>query len=181
VVQANARVKRAANRLKVAEAGLADAAETAEKNVLGLGQTRRVGEQLVLVFRPQEAVAAVATLDQAYRDYFAAVADHNRAQFQLYRALGHPAQCLSSVPARTATLPATTVPAPPSAVPPAGAAPEALPPSVRTVPDAVPGLRPAPGDQPRPGGPASDPTTSAELPVWSRAGGTVKPASIKPN
>ena len=38
--------------------------------------------------------AAVTALDQAYRDYYAAVGDHNRAQFQLYRALGHPAQYL---------------------------------------------------------------------------------------
>jgi hypothetical protein len=68
--------------------------ETAEKNVEGLSQTRRVGDVVVLVFRPQEVVAAIAALDQAYRDYYAAVADANRAQFQLYRALGHPAQCL---------------------------------------------------------------------------------------
>jgi outer membrane protein TolC len=112
VVQAHARVRRSAARLQAAEAGLADAAETAEKNILGLGQTRRAGDQLVLVFRPQEAVAAVAALDQAYRDYFAAVADHNRAQFQLYRALGHPAQCLAASALPPATLPATTVPAP---------------------------------------------------------------------
>ena len=51
----------------------------------------------MLVFRPQEAVAAVAALDQAYRDYYAAVADPNRAQFRLYRALGHPAQGLTNV------------------------------------------------------------------------------------
>jgi hypothetical protein len=62
------------------------------------------------VFRPQEAVAAVAALDQAYRDYFAAVGDQNRAQFQLYRALGHPAQCLATAATPPATLPATTVP-----------------------------------------------------------------------
>ena len=95
VVQAHARVRRSANRLKAAASGLADAVETAEKNLRGLVPGKRVGEQLTLVIRPQEAVAAVAALDQAYRDYFAAVADHNRAQFQLYRALGHPAQLLT--------------------------------------------------------------------------------------
>ena len=31
------------------------------------------------------------TLAQAYNDYYGAIADHNRAQFRLYRALGYPA------------------------------------------------------------------------------------------
>lgn len=90
VVQAHARARRSAARLKAAADGLREAAETADKNVLGLGQTKRVGDQSVLVFRPQEAVAAVAALDQAYRDYYAAVGDVNRAQFQLGRAVGGP-------------------------------------------------------------------------------------------
>jgi outer membrane protein TolC len=98
IVQAHAQLTRTANRLKAAEAGLADATATAEKNLQGLGQTKRVGEQLILVFRPQEAVAAVAALDQAYRDYYQAVGDHNRAQFRLYRALGHPGQALGQPP-----------------------------------------------------------------------------------
>ena len=46
------------------------------------------------MIRPQEAVAAVQALAQAYNDYYGAVADYNRAQFRLYRALGHPAQML---------------------------------------------------------------------------------------
>jgi outer membrane protein TolC len=110
VVQALARTKRAANRVKEAEEGVRQAVETADKNLQGLGQTKRAGEQLVLVFRPQEAVAAVAALDQAYRDYYAAVADANRAQFALYRALGHPAQAL--LPAEPIPTPAKPPPAP---------------------------------------------------------------------
>ncbi len=94
VAQAYAQARRAANRAREAELGLINARETAEKNVEGLSQTRRVGDVLVLVFRPQEVVAAIAALDQAYRDYFGAIADANRAQFRLYRALGRPAQCL---------------------------------------------------------------------------------------
>jgi len=96
VVQALAQVRRAANRVKAAEEGVVNAVETAEKNLRGLVPGKRVGDQLTLVFRPQEAVAAVAALDQAYRDYYAAVGDHNRAQFRLYRALGHPTQCLAN-------------------------------------------------------------------------------------
>ena len=40
-------------------------------------------------------VAAIQALAQAYDDYYAAVADYNRAQFQLYRAMGRPAQMVA--------------------------------------------------------------------------------------
>ncbi|HVL12146.1 MAG TPA: TolC family protein [Gemmata sp.] len=119
VVQALAQARRSANRLKAAEDGVANAVETAEKNLRGLVPGKRVGEQLTLVFRPQEAVAAVTALDQAYRDYYSAVADQNRAQFRLYRALGHPAQSILTAPA---ACPAVAAPAPapePAPLPPA--------------------------------------------------------------
>lgn len=95
VVQAFAQVRSAAERANEAEPALREAIDLVEKSLEGLGQTRRVGESLVLIVRPQEAVAAVQLLAQANADYFAAVADYNRAQFRLYRALGHPAQCLA--------------------------------------------------------------------------------------
>ena len=97
VAQAHAQATRAARRLNAAVQGVTSATATVEKNLKGLGQTKRLGEQLVLVFRPQEAVAAVAALDQAYRDFYSAVADQNRAQFRLYRALGHPADALAQI------------------------------------------------------------------------------------
>ena len=50
--------------------------------------------------RPQEAVAAVQALAQAYADYYGAVADANRAQFRLYRALRRPARPSSPSRAR---------------------------------------------------------------------------------
>lgn len=96
IIQAHAQLDRATKRLKAAEDGVTNAVATAEKNLQGLGQTKRLGEQLVLVFRPLEAVAAVVALDTAYRDYYTSVGDHNRAQFRLYRALGHPSQVLAS-------------------------------------------------------------------------------------
>jgi len=94
VVQAHTQATRSAKRALLAEEGLKEARETVKTNLEGLNQTRRVGEMLVLVFRPQEVVSAVQALDQAYRDYFGAIADANQAQFRLYRALGHPAQCV---------------------------------------------------------------------------------------
>jgi len=98
IIQARAQLDRATKRLKAAEDGVTNAVATAEKNLQGLGQTKRVGEQLVLVFRPLEAVAAVSALDQAYSDFYRAVGDHNRAQFRLFRALGHPSQALAQSP-----------------------------------------------------------------------------------
>jgi hypothetical protein len=34
-------------------------------------------------------------LQQAYLDFYTSINDYNRAQFQLYRALGNPAQALA--------------------------------------------------------------------------------------
>jgi outer membrane protein TolC len=95
VAAAYAQVRATAQRLNDAEPALKEARDLIEKTVEGLGQTRRIGDSLTLVVRPQEAVAAVQAFAQANADFFAAVADYNRAQFRLYRALGHPAQCLA--------------------------------------------------------------------------------------
>src|SRR5262249_9745400 len=86
----------AASRLGKAENALKDAVDSANKNFEGLGQTKTAaGKVVVLVIRPQEVVAAVQALAQAYNDYFGAVADYDRAQFRLYRALGHPAHLVA--------------------------------------------------------------------------------------
>lgn len=94
VVQAHAGLTRATTRVKLADEGLKAAAETVKTHLEGLAQTRRVGDTQVLIFRPQEAVAAVQALDLAYRDYFGAVADANRSAFRLWRAVGRPPEGL---------------------------------------------------------------------------------------
>lgn len=105
VVRVLAQARSAEARVHLAEAGLRDALESAEKNLAGLSQTRRIGEVNVLIIRPQEAVASVQALGQAYADFYGAVADANRAQFRLYRALGRPGQCiLDALPQPAATL-----------------------------------------------------------------------------
>ncbi|MCE9561818.1 MAG: TolC family protein [Planctomycetes bacterium] len=143
VVQAHTQIRRAANRMKIAEEGVADAAETAEKNLRGLVPGKKIGDRLALVFRPQEAVAAVAALDQAYRDYYAAVADHNRAQFRLYRALGHPARSLTTPVHKPAPSP------PPAEAKPARAAgPAMMPASFITPGSLYPGLPAVPTSAP---------------------------------
>ncbi len=63
--------------------------------------------------RPQEVVASLQALSQAYMDYYGAVADYDRSQFRLYHALGHPAQSLASDEInRAATSTGHTDPAP---------------------------------------------------------------------
>ncbi|MGH9206953.1 MAG: TolC family protein, partial [Acidimicrobiales bacterium] len=94
VAQAYAQAQLAARRVDLAEKGVRSSLNSADKNLVALGQTKGAGNQVVLLVRPLEAVAAVQALAQAYLDYYGAVADANRAQFRLYRALGQPAQCL---------------------------------------------------------------------------------------
>jgi outer membrane protein TolC len=97
VAQAFAQVQSARERLGDAEAGLKDAADTLEKSLEGLRQTRRAGELLVLIVRPSEAIQALQALALANADYFATIADYNRAQFRLYRALGQAADCVTAL------------------------------------------------------------------------------------
>ncbi len=91
-----AQAKAASERMAQAEPALREALSLVETSLLGMAQTRRIGELNTLVVRPQEVVAAVQALGQANADFYSAVGDYNRAQFRLYRALGHPAQCLAS-------------------------------------------------------------------------------------
>jgi len=91
VAQAHAQAKSAALRLADSESGLKDAADSVDKSFKGLSQTRRAGDLIVLLVRPQEVVASIQALNQAYADFYGAIGDLNRAQFRLYRALGHPA------------------------------------------------------------------------------------------
>jgi outer membrane protein TolC len=95
VAQAYAQARLAARRADLAERGLRAASASAEKNLGALGQTRLAGGVVQTLVRPQEAVAAVQALAQAYSDHYGAVADYDRAQFRLYRALGRPAQALA--------------------------------------------------------------------------------------
>src|SRR5262249_55528811 len=97
-------------RLGEAEEEVKSAVDSANKNLEGLKATK-TGDLVVLLIRPQEAVQAVQALAQAYTDYYGAVCDYNRAQFRLYRALGHPAQALGSQDNPCPGIPANAVPA----------------------------------------------------------------------
>lgn len=99
VAAAHAQLLSAAGRVGDAEKGLKEAAQSVELHFKGLYQTRKPGAPgaASLLVRPQEAVAAVQALAQSYADYYAAAGDYNRAQFRLYRALGHPARALADI------------------------------------------------------------------------------------
>jgi hypothetical protein len=91
VVQADAQAASARSRAALAESELENAILSANKNLEGMSQPKTVGKLIVLTIRPQEVLASLQALAQAYQDYFGAIADYNRAQFRLYHALGHPA------------------------------------------------------------------------------------------
>jgi outer membrane protein TolC len=108
VARAHTQVRQANRRVHIAEQQVKLALDSYDANLIGLGQIRRAGELVQTIVRPQEAIAAVQNLAQAYSSYYLAIADSNRAQFRLYRAIGQPAESLATHPA------AEPVPAPPS-------------------------------------------------------------------
>jgi hypothetical protein len=111
VMQASADLQSAAVRTGQAERELREDLTTASDSLAAVGQPKRVaGNILILIVRPQEVVAALQALFTAYTAYFGAIADYNRAEFALYRALGNPAQLLNDLGAKH---PETCRPIPP--------------------------------------------------------------------
>ena len=95
VTRATAHVEAAAVRVIQADRALRSGLVTFNGNFEGLQQTTRLGNVLVLVNRPQEAVFALQLLNVAFNEYFTTVADYNRAQFELFHSLGYPAKELT--------------------------------------------------------------------------------------
>jgi outer membrane protein TolC len=91
VTEAQARLQSATARVSQADRALRTALIAFNGNYEGLGQTTRFGDVLVLVYRPMEAVYSLELLNVAFDEYFTTVAEYNRAQFQLFHALGYPA------------------------------------------------------------------------------------------
>lgn len=92
VTRAQADVQAAAARVVQAEKELRSAIINYRGNVAGLKQTQRFGDVLVQIFRPQEVVFSLQLLKRGYDHYFETVAEYNTAQFELFYALGLPAQ-----------------------------------------------------------------------------------------
>jgi outer membrane protein TolC len=91
VTQAYAALVAAVEKMQAAEPAFKDARELLAANLEGMTQTKRVGNLITLIVRPQETVASFQAAGTATTDYYAAIADYNRAQYRLYRALGRKA------------------------------------------------------------------------------------------
>ena len=126
VTRALARVQSAAARVLQADRALRTGIITFNGTFEGLRQTTRLGNVLVLVNRPQEAVFALQLLNVAFDEYFTTVAEYNRAQFELFHALGYPAHEVTSLRTPGEVLPVDT--ARPPYLPPVGNGP---PPATR--------------------------------------------------
>ena len=86
------KVQSAAARVLQADRALRTGLVAFNGHLEGISQTRRLGEDvLVLTFRPQEAVYSLELLNTAFSEYYSTVAEYNRAQFDLFHALGYPA------------------------------------------------------------------------------------------
>jgi hypothetical protein len=92
VNRALARLQSAAARVFQADRALRTSIIAFNGHLEGLEQTRRLGNVLVLTFRPQEAVYSLQRMSVSFEQYFTTVAEYNRAQFDLFHALGYPAR-----------------------------------------------------------------------------------------
>jgi outer membrane protein TolC len=126
VTRAVARVQSAAARVVQADRALRTAIITFNGNFEGLQQTHRLGNILILVNRPQEAVFALQLLKVAFDEYFTTVAEYNRSQFELFHALGYPAREIAELRPPGEPVPVET--ARPRYLPPVGNGP---PPATR--------------------------------------------------
>ncbi|MDR3636755.1 MAG: TolC family protein [Isosphaeraceae bacterium] len=126
VNQAHARLQSAAARVVQADRSLRTGIITFNGSAEGLKQTSRFSDVLVLISRPQEAIYALQLLKTAFDEYFSTVAEYNRAQFELFHALGYPAIQVASLQTPGEVVPVDT--ARPSYLPPVGNGP---PPATR--------------------------------------------------
>jgi hypothetical protein len=126
VTRTQADVQSAAARVVQAEREEKSALVNYNGNVEGLEQTRRFGNVLIQVFRPQEAVFALQLLMTAYEHYIDTVAEYNTAQFAMFHELGYPAREIAFSRRTGAVLPVNTQR--PGYLPPVGTGP---PPATR--------------------------------------------------
>jgi len=97
VTRAQANLQSAAVRVEQADRALRTGITTFNGSFEGLQNTTRFGDVLVLINRPQEVVFALQLMKQAFDAYFTTVAEYNRAQFELFHALGYPAHEITYV------------------------------------------------------------------------------------
>jgi outer membrane protein TolC len=121
ITQAQANVQSAGARVVQAERALQTGLVTFRANLEGLGQTVRFENVLHIVYRPQESVYALKLLKLAFDEYFETVAEYNQAQFELFHALGYPAQEIELLRSPGEVIPVET--SRPAYLPPVGTGP----------------------------------------------------------
>ena len=97
VNRAVARLQSAAVRVMQADRALRTGLVSFNGQLQGLGQTKRFGDVLELIYRPQEVIFSLDRLSQTFSDYFTTVAEYNIAQFDLFHAMGYPARELAEL------------------------------------------------------------------------------------
>jgi outer membrane protein TolC len=97
VTEAQADLQSAGVRVTQADRSLRAGIATFNGSFEGLQHTTRFGDVLVLINRPQEVVFALQLMKTSFDEYFTTVAEYNRAQFELFHALGYPAQEITYV------------------------------------------------------------------------------------
>ncbi len=115
IARAHTRLASAAIRVNTAEDGVQEARLAYEGSLEQLGQVDRKDNIPIMVRRAFDVIDALRSLSQAYGRYFLGVNDYNRAQFQLYRALGYPAGVLACERSPGPILPVDTTRPPPLA------------------------------------------------------------------
>jgi outer membrane protein TolC len=96
VARAHAQLVSAATRISKAEKGLAEAQAAYANGIKDLGEVIQLGDAKVQLSRTLDVISSIQALAREYVVYFGSVNDFNTAQFRLYRALGYPADILSS-------------------------------------------------------------------------------------
>jgi outer membrane protein TolC len=126
VTQAQARLQSAALRVEQADRAVRTAITTFNGTFEGFRHTVRFENILYFIYRPYEAVYALELMKLAFDEYFTTVADYNRAAFELFHAMGYPAQEITYLRPPGNIVPVDT--ARPSYLPPVGNGP---PPATR--------------------------------------------------
>jgi hypothetical protein len=126
VTRTQADLQSAAARVVQSEREVRSALINYNGNVEGLKETKRFGNVLQQIFRPQEVVFALQLLMRGYMNYVTTVAEYNTAQFALFHALGYPARDIAFLRPPGEILPVNT--ARPDYLPPVGSGP---PPATR--------------------------------------------------
>jgi outer membrane protein TolC len=120
IARAHARLASAVVRVGAAEAGLQEARQAYEGALAELQKPDAKDNLPTSVRRAFDVIDALRALSNAYDRYFQSANDYNRAQFQLYRALGYPAGAVACEHPLGPILPVDTSRPPP--LPPVGVA-----------------------------------------------------------